>query len=88
MYEKWYFHGRYKNCICIADADDLDFSPDSLDLGYSLVLELVISLYRVPSTRCRVPRYLNLVPDAEYLVPAAEYLAVPAGNLVVVWVHL
>ena len=25
MYEKWYFHGRYKNCICIADADDLDF---------------------------------------------------------------
>ena len=29
-----------------------------------------------------------LVPDAEYLVPAAEYLAVPAGNLVVVWVHL
>ena len=28
----YYFHGRYKNCICIADADDLDFSPDSLDL--------------------------------------------------------
>ena len=52
LYEKWYFHGRHKNCICIADADDLDFPTDSLDIiqilwifGYSLVLELVISLY-------------------------------------------
>ena len=45
----------------------------------------------VPSTghaEYLVPDAEYLVPDAEYLVPAAEYLAVPAGNLVVVWVHL
>ena len=35
LYEKWYFHGRHKNCICIADADDLDFPRFS---GYSDIL--------------------------------------------------
>ena len=57
LYEKWYFHGHHKNCNYLYRGRGRSSFPQILWIfGYSLVLELVISLYplhllRPPSHR-------------------------------------